>query len=126
MFKKIVLLLGLGIASLCFAVAPVDVNKADQAALDGVRGIGPATSKNILDERKRGGPFKDWNDFSARVKGIGDKRAVSLSKAGLTVNGQAMANAGAPAAAGNKNDAKLVQASVKATDSKHASQPPKK
>ncbi|TCS36520.1 competence protein ComEA [Paucimonas lemoignei] len=120
MFKKLVLLLGLGIASLCFALTPVDVNKADQAALDGVKGIGPATSKAILDERKRTGPFKDWNDFSARVKGIGDKRAANLSKAGLTVNGQAKANAGVPATAGGKNDAKVAQAEAKASDSKHA------
>lgn len=126
MLKKIVLLIGLGIASLCFALVPVDVNKADQAALDGVKGIGPATSKAILDERKRAGPFKDWNDFAARVKGIGDKRATSLSKNGLTVNGQAKANASAPVMAGSKNDAKLVQADPKAADSKHLHPPLKK
>lgn len=115
MLKKILLVLGMCVASLCFALVPVDVNKADQAALDGVKGIGPATSKAILDERKRAGPFKDWNDFAARVKGIGDKRAANLSKAGLTVNGQAKANA--PAAAGAKADPKLAEA--KAADVKH-------
>lgn len=96
MFKKIVLCLAMLGSSLCFALVPVDVNKADQAALDGVRGIGPTTSKAILDERKRAGPFKDWADFTARVKGIGDKKSASLSQAGLTVNGLAKANASGP------------------------------
>jgi len=96
MLKKIFLGLGMLGASLCFALAPVDVNKADQAALDGVRGIGPTTSKAILDERKRAGPFKDWADFTARVKGVGDRKSTSLSKAGLTVNGQPKANVPVP------------------------------
>lgn len=73
------------------AFAEVDVNKADQVALDGVRGIGPTTSKNILDERKKGGDFKNWGDLENRVKGIGGKRAAALSAAGLTVNGTARA-----------------------------------
>lgn len=97
MLKKLLL----GIAG-CFALiglafAQVDVNKADQAALDGVKGIGPSISKRIVDERQAHGPFKDWSDFEKRVKGIGDKKAAALSQAGLTVNGQALANA--PAAA---------------------------
>lgn len=71
-----------------FAFAQVDVNKADQVALDGVKGIGPKTSKAILDERKKGGDFKDWNDLEGRVKGVGEKSAIRLSEAGLTVNGQ--------------------------------------
>lgn len=121
MMKKILLGLGLCAASLSFALAPVDVNKADQAALDGVKGIGPATSRAILDERKRGGPFKDWNDFSARVKGIGDKKSAGLSKAGLTVNGQPKANAAgvAAAATGAKADARSM-------DHKHARVEPRK
>ena len=87
MLKKILLALCLAAANLCMALAPVDANKADEAALTGIRGIGPSTSRAILDERRRGGPFRDWNDFVARVKGIGDKRAQNLSQAGLTVNG---------------------------------------
>lgn len=93
MLKKILLGLGMLVTSLCFALVPVDANKADQAALDGVRGIGPTTSKAILDERKRAGPFKDWADFTARVKGVGDKKAANLSQAGLTINGQPKTNA---------------------------------
>jgi competence protein ComEA len=88
MFKKLLLAVAVLIASMGFAFAQVDVNKADQAALDGVKGIGPKTSKTILDERKKGGDFKDWADFEKRVKGVGGKSSEKLSDAGLTVNGQ--------------------------------------
>lgn len=99
MFKKLLLALVTLMASIGFAFAEVDVNKADQAALDGIKGIGPATSKAIIDARSKGGNFKDWADFEARVKGVGDKSATKLSEAGLTVNGQAKAGAAAKVAA---------------------------
>jgi competence protein ComEA len=70
------------------AFAQVDVNKADQAALDSVKGIGPAKSKAIMAERAKG-EFKDWADLEQRVKGIGEKNAMKLSEAGLMVNGKA-------------------------------------
>ena len=77
------------LAFLSFAVfAAVDVNKGTAAELDGIKGIGPAISTKIVDERKKGN-FKDWADFVARVNGIGDKSAAKLSEAGLTVNGSA-------------------------------------
>ena len=104
MLKKILLAVAAFVAATGFAFAQVDVNKADQAALDGVKGIGPAMSKRILDERKKNGNFKDWNDLVQRVPGIGDKSSENLSKAGLTVNGQAKANA--PMSKEAKADAK--------------------
>ena len=76
--------------------AAVDVNKATAAELDGIKGIGPAISAKIVDERKKGN-FKDWNDFVSRVSGIGEKSAANLSTNGLTVGGAAFK--GAPAAA---------------------------
>lgn len=88
MLKKLLLAMGALVATMGFALAQVDVNQADQAALDGVKGIGPAVSKTIIDERKKGGDFKDWSDFEKRVKGIGDKNSSKLSQAGLAVNGQ--------------------------------------
>lgn len=100
MIRKLLLALATLIVTMGFAFAQVDVNKADQAALDGIKGIGPAKSKAIIDERKRGGNFKDWDDFEKRVKGIGDKNSSTLSQAGLTVNGQSKPNAPA------KKDAK--------------------
>ena len=88
MFKKILALIVTLYAALAMAAAAaVDVNKATDAQLDAVKGIGPATSKAILAECKKG-QFKDWADLVARVKGIGDKKAETLSKEGLTVNGE--------------------------------------
>lgn len=98
MLKKIIFAVVTLLASMSFAFADVDVNKADQAALDGIKGIGPAKSKAILAERAKGGNFKDWSDFETRIKGIGPKNSIKLSDAGLTVNGQAKA-------AGNKDEA---------------------
>lgn len=94
------------------AFAGVDVNKADQAALDSVRGIGPTMSKAILEERKKGN-FKDWNDLQVRVKGIGDKSSEKFSQAGLTVNG-----ASKPGAKPAKQDAAVASAQAKAGNAK--------
>ena len=66
--------------------AAVDANKANAAELDSIKGVGPAMSTRILDERKKSN-LKDWPDFIARVKGVGEATAAMLSKEGLTVNG---------------------------------------
>ena len=112
--KKLLLAVAALIAAMGMAFAQVDVNKADQAALDSVKGIGPKTSKAIIDERKKGGDFKDWTDFEKRVKGIGEKNAAKLSNAGLTVNGQPLAKS-ASVAQSEKADA---DKSAKAKDKK--------
>ena len=93
MIKKIVAAMLALFAAAAFAA--VDVNKATQAELDTVKGIGPAIASKILDERKKSA-FKDWPDFIERVKGVGEGNAAKLSTGGLTVNGAAFA--GAPAA----------------------------
>jgi competence protein ComEA len=85
MLKAIFLLAIATIAK--FACAAVDVNTADQAALDGIRGVGPTMSKAILAERSQHGDFKSWADLQARVKGIGEKNSERFSEAGMTVNG---------------------------------------
>lgn len=113
MLKKWLLAVASVVMTIGFALADVDVNKADQAALDGIKGIGPAKSKAILAERAKGGNFKDWADFETRVKGIGEKSAAKLSEAGLTVNGKAKSAdtsaksgpAAAPASAASKASA---------------------
>jgi competence protein ComEA len=66
------------------AFAAVDINKADQAGLEAVKGIGPGLSAKLLDERKKGS-FKDWGDLIERVGGVGPDSAAKLSAAGLTV-----------------------------------------
>ena len=83
----------IAVATLCLlaagiATAAADVNKARLSDLDGMKGIGPDTSRRILAEREKA-PFKDWKDLMVRVKGIGPAKAEKLSADGLTVNGEA-------------------------------------
>ena len=106
MFKNLIA----GLLALCAAAAfaAVDINKGDQAALEGIKGIGPAMSTRMLDERKKSS-FKDWPDLISRVKGIGEGNATRYSDAGLTVNGEPY-KAGAPKAAESKAaDAKTAK-----------------
>jgi competence protein ComEA len=70
------------------ALAAVEANTATQAELEAIAGVGPAISTDIIDERKKG-DFKDWNDLSRRVRGVGDRSAAKFSAGGLTVNGKA-------------------------------------
>lgn len=99
MLKNLLLAVATLVATMSFAWAQVDVNKADAAALDSVKGLGPARTKAILDERAKNGDFKDWADFQKRVKGIGDKGSTRLSEAGLQVNGKAKEGAAPKTAA---------------------------
>lgn len=103
MFKKF--LAAVVMLSATLAMAAVDINKASDADLDGIKGIGPATSKLIATERKKG-EFKDWNDLISRVKGIGEARATKLSAEGLTVNGAAFKAVSADAKTAKKDDKK--------------------
>ena len=96
MLKKILAFVVMLYAAVAFAA--VDVNKATAAELDGIKGIGPAISGKIIDERKKGN-FKDWGDFIERVKGVGQGNAAKFSNEGLTVGGSAYKTAAAPAAA---------------------------
>ena len=68
------------------AFAAVDVNKASQAELETVKGIGPGLSGKILESRKSGS-FKNWTDMVERVGGVGPGNAARFSQAGLTVGG---------------------------------------
>ncbi len=107
MWKKLLAALAMCCAA-AMAMAAVDVNKATEADLDALKGIGPVTSKLILSERKKGA-FKDWQDFIDRVKGVGESRAAKFSEEGLTVNGQAF-----KAAAATKKDDKAAAKDAKA------------
>ena len=87
MFKKF----AAALAAMVFAVASfaaVDANKGTAAELDGLKGVGPAMSKRIIDARTTS-QFKDWSDLMSRVKGVKAKKATKLSAEGLTVNGEA-------------------------------------
>ena len=96
MLKMFLILIALLYAAVC--LAGTDVNKANAADLDSIKGIGPALSGKILDERKKGS-FKDWNDLLARVKGMGQKNAARFSAQGLTVNEAVYKEAAAAAVA---------------------------
>ena len=100
MFKTFLATLLALFAAAAFAV---DVNKATQAELEAVKGIGPSIATKILDERKKGS-FKDWGDMVERVRGVGDGNAAKFSAEGLTVNGSGFKGAAAPAAAAKKDD----------------------
>lgn len=80
----IALLAALTMGATFNALAAIDVNKATQAELEAIRGVGPALSGRILAERQKG-PFKNWDDMIGRVRGVGPGSAQRLSKAGLTV-----------------------------------------
>ena len=108
MLKKLISTIAGLLMTISLAFAQVDVNKADQATLDSVKGIGPKISQTIIDERTKNGKFKDWADFEDRVKGIGDKNAVKMSEAGLTVNGQSKSGAAA------RTDAKTTASTANA------------
>ena len=71
---------------LSLALAGVEINQASEADLDGIKGLGPATTRLILAERQKA-DFKSWADLISRVKGLGQNSAVKLSEAGLSVNG---------------------------------------
>ena len=113
MFKKFLAVLAMLATTL--AMAAVDVNKATEAELDSVKGIGPGTSKQILDERKKA-PFKNWDDFITRVKGVGEARATNLSEAGLTVGGSSYK----PATTDAKKDEKASSKAAAKKDDKAA------
>ena len=110
MFKKIVAFFAA--MSIFAAFAAVEVNKATDAELDGLKGIGPVTTRLIVSERKKA-DFKSWDDFITRVKGVGEKSAAKFSAEGLTVNGASYQGpAVAPAKGSVKADAGKAVKSV--------------
>lgn len=89
------------VAATLIALAPLaaqatDVNRASQAELETVKGIGPGLSGKIIKAREAGA-FKDWNDLVGRVGGVGAGNAARFSQAGLTVGGAAFDAAAMPA-----------------------------
>ncbi|APR36120.1 competence protein ComE [Paraburkholderia sp. SOS3] len=98
--------------------AAVEVNTADQAALESVKGIGPVHAKAIIDERTKNGPFKDADDLAARVKGIGTKSVKNLEAAGLTINGS-----GAPPTGAARSSSKSASKSTKSAPPSAATTP---
>ncbi|PQV50895.1 helix-hairpin-helix domain-containing protein [Paraburkholderia sp. BL21I4N1] len=121
MLKKLLMLcVALALSLSAGFAAAVEVNSADQAALESVKGIGPVHAKAIIDERTKNGPFKNADDLAARVKGIGTKSVTNLEAAGLTINGSATPPTGAKAAAKSGSSASSKAAPVATTASASA------
>ncbi len=78
---------GLVAVMCCHAALALDINQANEAELDSVKGMGPALSAKVLKARTQG-PFKDWPDLMQRVSGIRHNKAQQFSEQGVTVNGQ--------------------------------------
>jgi len=78
------------------AWAQVELNKASEIELDGLKGFGPAMTRQVMQERQKT-PFRDWPDVMQRIKGVGPKKAASLSEQGIRVQGQAYGQAPMPA-----------------------------
>ena len=63
--------------------APLNLNAATEAQLEGLPGVGPSMATRIVEYRKKNGPFKKAEDLM-NVKGIGEKSFLKL-KALITV-----------------------------------------
>jgi competence protein ComEA len=90
------------------AFAAVDVNRATQAELETVKGIGPGLSTKILEARKAG-EFKNWADMVDRVGGVGPGNAARFSQNGLTVAGAAYDGSAAAAKPADKKTDKSAK-----------------
>lgn len=113
MIKKLISLIAFLMASTA-TLAALEVNKASEADLDSLKGIGPATTKLIIDERKKR-EFKDWNDLMSRVKGVGESRAAKLSAEGLTVGGVSFGTKNADTKAVNVKGESTSSTAIKPT-----------
>ena len=59
------------------ASQPVDINTADEAALEQIKGIGPKKAAAIVAYRNEHGRFQSVEDLT-NVKGIGEKRLAKI------------------------------------------------
>ena len=78
--------------------AQVELNQATEIELDGLKGVGPSMTRQVLSERQKGA-FLDWKDARSRIPGMGSKKAASLSAQGLRVQGKAYSSGANSAAA---------------------------
>ena len=113
MLKKILAVMAMLYAAA--ALAAVDVNKATAAELDGIKGIGPGTSKHDHG-RAQEGRLQGLGRLHRARQGRGRRRAAKLSAEGLTVNGAAYKEADAKKE--DKKDAKADKKEEKKEEKK--------
>jgi competence protein ComEA len=124
MLKKIAgTLLTIGFAGLTWA-QPIDLNKASEIELDALKGVGPALTQELMNERKKA-HFKDWEDATSRVKGFGPQKASSLSDQGVRVQGSAYTGKAAEKKP-TKSDKDSAKATAKSADAAAGKAPPAK
>lgn len=78
---------GVAALLLCAHSHALDINQANAAELDSLRGMGPALSAKVLQAREHA-LFQSWRDLMQRVSGLGPAKAQQFSDQGLTVKGQ--------------------------------------
>ncbi len=100
--------LAMAAGSALAAGALVDINTADQKALESLPGVGPATAKAIV----QGRPYKSVDDL-ANVKGLGRSKFEKI-KPLVTVGGPPAAQAPTAAGAAASKAATVTQAVQKA------------
>lgn len=83
--KKLLVGLALSLFMAMPALAAVNLNTANQAELEAVKGIGPGKAKAIIAHRDKNGAFKSVDDL-AKVKGFG-KASVAKLKDQFEVSG---------------------------------------
>lgn len=84
-------LVGLSCWLACATAAALDINQANEAELDSLKGMGPTLSRHVLNARAKC-EFQSWADLLQRVSGMGRAKAQQFSAQGLTVNGQPFAH----------------------------------
>jgi competence protein ComEA len=72
MIRKIFLSFILTLFMVVSALAAINLNNADQATLESIKGIGPAKAAAIVEYRDAHGKFKSVDDL-LQIKGIGPK-----------------------------------------------------
>ena len=75
-------------ACACLSVLALEINQANEAELDSIKGMGPAMTRKVMAVRAEK-PFSNWKDLMLRVSGIGKAKAQQFSDQGVLVNGLA-------------------------------------
>ena len=76
------------LACACLSVLALEINQANEAELDSIKGMGPAMTRKVMTVRAEK-PFSNWKDLMLRVSGIGKAKAQQFSDQGVLVNGLA-------------------------------------
>lgn len=79
-------LLVFGLASAC--AHALELNTATTRQLERLDGIGLSMARRIVEERRKHGEFRHWDDLQSRVRGLSELKAWELSDQGLTVAGE--------------------------------------